>query len=76
MVDGDEAHPGYRYGGMWKNKHAGVSAKMPKKVKEKQKQRGRQKNVPIDSTTKGEKEVEEKDPNLELDSATQSMEDP
>ena len=23
--------PYYRYGGMWKNKHAGVSAKMPKK---------------------------------------------
>ena len=29
---GHEAeHPFYRYGGMWKNKHAGVSAKKPKK---------------------------------------------
>ena len=38
-VDGDAEHKGYRYGGMWKNKHAGVSAKMPKKAKERQRQR-------------------------------------
>ncbi|KAI7212734.1 hypothetical protein KC333_g6960 [Hortaea werneckii] len=32
MVDGDqtEDHKYYRYGGMWKNKHEAVSAKMPK----------------------------------------------
>ena len=30
VVDGDSKHPYYRYGGMWKNKHAGVSAKKPK----------------------------------------------
>ncbi|TKA26984.1 hypothetical protein B0A50_05175 [Salinomyces thailandicus] len=32
MVDGDqtEEHKYYRYGGMWKNKHEAVSAKMPK----------------------------------------------
>ena len=30
IVDGDSDHPYYRYGGMWKNKHAGVSAKKPK----------------------------------------------
>jgi len=31
-VDGDqtEEHKWYRYGGMWKNKHEAVSAKMPK----------------------------------------------
>lgn len=31
-VDGDQAleHRFYRYGGMWKNKHEAVSAKMPK----------------------------------------------
>ena len=29
IVDGDSNHPHYRYGGMWKNKHAGVSAKKP-----------------------------------------------
>ena len=28
--DGDEAHKWYRYGGMWKNKHEAVSAKMRK----------------------------------------------
>ena len=30
VVDGSPDHPYYRYGGMWKNKHAGVSAKKPK----------------------------------------------
>ena len=30
VVDGSPNHPSYRYGGMWKNKHAGVSAKKPK----------------------------------------------
>lgn len=30
IEDGDLNHPYYRYGGMWKNKHAGVSAKKPK----------------------------------------------
>lgn len=29
-VDGSPDHPYYKYGGMWKNKHAGVSAKKPK----------------------------------------------
>ena len=33
MVDGDRHHPNYRYGGMWKNKHAGVSAKIKGKAK-------------------------------------------
>lgn len=31
VVDGTENTPAYRYGGMWKNRHAGVSAKKPKK---------------------------------------------
>lgn len=31
VVDGTEDKPHYVYGGMWKNKHAGVSAKKPKK---------------------------------------------
>lgn len=31
MVDGTEDKSHYVYGGMWKNKHAGVSAKKPKK---------------------------------------------
>ncbi|KAF2155234.1 hypothetical protein K461DRAFT_266533 [Myriangium duriaei CBS 260.36] len=34
--DGDAAHPNYRYGGAWKNKHAGVSAKKPQRVKDRQ----------------------------------------
>lgn len=33
VVDGDAAHPDYKYGGMWKNKHALVSAKKPKRKK-------------------------------------------
>ena len=33
IVDGDSDHLFYRYGGMWKNKHAGVSAKKPKPKK-------------------------------------------
>ena len=32
-IDGTPDHPYYRYGGMWKNKHAGVSAKKPKPEK-------------------------------------------
>lgn len=32
MVDGPDK-PYYVYGGMWKNKHAGVSAKKPKRKK-------------------------------------------
>jgi len=36
VVDGDnaEAHKWYRYGGMWKNKHDAVSAKMKKRKPE------------------------------------------
>lgn len=35
VIDGDggEGRKGYRYGGMWKNKHEGASARMPRKVK-------------------------------------------
>lgn len=33
VSDGSSDHPYYRYGGMWKNKHAGVSAKKPKPKK-------------------------------------------
>jgi len=35
VIDGDldKGHEHYRYGGMWKNKHAGVSAKVPKRLK-------------------------------------------
>ncbi|PQE32660.1 hypothetical protein CJF32_00004175 [Rutstroemia sp. NJR-2017a WRK4] len=32
-VDGDAAHPRYRYGGMWKNKHEAVSAKIKGRAK-------------------------------------------
>lgn len=31
IVDGAEDKPNYVYGGMWKNKHAGISAAKPKK---------------------------------------------
>ncbi|KAB2576322.1 hypothetical protein BFW01_g9121 [Lasiodiplodia theobromae] len=31
-IDGDDEHPHYRYGGMWKNKHDAVSAKKKKKT--------------------------------------------
>ena len=34
MIDGSVDYPFYRYGGMWKNKHAGVSAKKPKPKKD------------------------------------------
>lgn len=30
VIDGSPDHPHYKYGGMWKNRHAGVSAKKPK----------------------------------------------
>ncbi|TGO19909.1 hypothetical protein BTUL_0002g01580 [Botrytis tulipae] len=40
-VDGDGKHPEYRYGGMWKNKHEAVSAK----IKGKAKDRNRKKNA-------------------------------
>ncbi|KAK6443544.1 hypothetical protein LTR95_000371 [Oleoguttula sp. CCFEE 5521] len=35
IVDGvpEKVGEGYKYGGMWKNKHAGVSAKVPKRLK-------------------------------------------
>ena len=33
VEDGDSDHPHYQYGGMWKNKHALVSAKKPKAKK-------------------------------------------
>ena len=33
VIDGTPDHPYYKYGGMWKNKHAGVSAKKPKPKK-------------------------------------------
>lgn len=35
VIDGDleKGREGYRYGGMWKNKHAGVSAKVPKRLR-------------------------------------------
>lgn len=33
-VDGDATHPEYRYGGMWKNKHEAVSAKIKGKAKD------------------------------------------
>lgn len=35
VIDGDleKGREGYRYGGMWKNKHAGVSAKVPRRLK-------------------------------------------
>ena len=33
VVDGTPDHPHYRYGGMWKNKHAHVTAKKPKREK-------------------------------------------
>ncbi|TKA64779.1 hypothetical protein B0A49_05325 [Cryomyces minteri] len=46
VVDGDAAHPAYRYGGMWKNRWADVSARMPRRVKEKAKRgRGRGRGV-------------------------------
>lgn len=35
VIDGDLAagREGYRYGGTWKNKHAGVSAKVPRRLR-------------------------------------------
>ncbi|PNS21363.1 Mediator of RNA polymerase II transcription subunit 14 [Sphaceloma murrayae] len=42
IEDGDGSNPHYRYGGMWKNRHADVTAKKPKKVKERQKAKAKQ----------------------------------
>lgn len=39
-VDGDGKHPGYRYGGMWKNKHEAVSAKIKGKAKDRNRKKG------------------------------------
>lgn len=39
-MDGDETHPLYRYGGMWKNKHEGVSAKIKGRAKVRNKRGG------------------------------------
>jgi len=39
QADGDNSHPLYRYGGMWKNKHEGVSAKIKGKAKKANKER-------------------------------------
>jgi hypothetical protein len=36
-ADGDREHPLYRYGGMWKNKHEAVSAKIKGKAKKENK---------------------------------------
>ena len=36
VADGSAEHPWYQYGGMWKNKHALVSAKKPKGKKGKE----------------------------------------
>ncbi|ESZ91932.1 hypothetical protein SBOR_7677 [Sclerotinia borealis F-4128] len=38
-VDGDGIHPEYRYGGMWKNKHEAVSAKIKGKAKDRDRKR-------------------------------------
>lgn len=39
FADGDRDHPLYRYGGMWKNKHEAVSAKIKGRAKRKNKGR-------------------------------------
>jgi hypothetical protein len=55
VIDGDlaEGRQGYRYGGMWKNKHAGASAKVPRRLKGKLGREGGGKDG-----TKGEKDDE------------------
>ena len=40
VIDGSSDHPFYKYGGMWKNKHALVSAKKPKRSKKSRKKNG------------------------------------
>ncbi|KAA8570087.1 hypothetical protein EYC84_002421 [Monilinia fructicola] len=42
-VDGDGRHPEYRYGGMWKNKHEAVSAKIKGKAKDRNRKKGAEK---------------------------------
>ena len=48
---------------MWKNKHAGVSAKMPKKVKERQRRKGMAKedggDGGLDEDEKGKESIAE-----------------
>lgn len=45
VIDGSSDHSFYRYGGMWKNKHALVSAKKPKHKKEGKEGRGKDKRT-------------------------------
>lgn len=41
VVDGDGSNKWYRYGGMWKNKHEAVSAKIKGKAKARNREKGR-----------------------------------
>lgn len=58
-MDGDEQHKMYRYGGAWKNKWAGVSAKMPRKAKGKGPKGGRKNEVEGTGETSGGPDIVE-----------------
>ncbi|EDN93605.1 hypothetical protein SS1G_09472 [Sclerotinia sclerotiorum 1980 UF-70] len=58
-VDGDGSHLEYRYGGMWKNKHEAVSAKIKGKAKERNRNRKRGESTGELGGNVGEKEEED-----------------
>ena len=60
VIDGDlaEGREGYRYGGMWKNKHAGVSAKVPRRLKGKLGREGEGKGKEEENEKEGSEEGE------------------
>ena len=60
VIDGDDAHPHYKYGGMWKNKHAGVSAKKPKSKKaktDKSEAVGKEWQPPVESEDRKQEDI-------------------
>ena len=70
VVDGDEDHQLYRYGGMWKNKHEATSAKKPKRAGKRVKQT-QQSEASVNSAGSDCKKESEgdkaRDPNCTLD---------
>lgn len=58
VVDGDGTNEWYKYGGMWKNKHEGVSAKIKGSAKKKNKEKARDE---LKSATKQRKKKKSKE---------------
>lgn len=59
VVDGDGSNKWYKYGGMWKNKHEGVSAKIKGGAKKRNKEAARAEGTKQKKEKKARKEREE-----------------